>query len=350
MPVSLTVAFLPVYHNPYQHLLAKHLRVHGVETVFLKGLPSPQWLRTHRGRVQVLHYHWLSGLYLRGAATLPGLAAFLHRFHLARKLGYKIVWTAHNILPHKYPWLPIHAPIRRLFMRQAAAVIAHCEYGRAELLRRFPRNGPVYVVPHGSYRGVHPITESRSQARAALGIAPEQFVYLMAGNISPYKGVDRFWETFQRFAAPDDVALIAGRNRAPNLVRRLQNDPDPRLRLYPGFIDDEHMQRYLQAADVAVFAFEEILTSGSVILALSYGLPVITPALGCLPELVTPEAGWLYPPGDRTALGETLRRAKEADLSPMRATALRLTDALDWGPIAARTAEVYRHIIATPAQ
>ena len=40
-----------------------------------------------------------------------------------------------------------------------------------------------------------------------------------------------------------------------------------------------------------VLPFSDVLTSGSAILALSLGRPVIAPALGCLPELISDRFG-----------------------------------------------------------
>jgi glycosyltransferase involved in cell wall biosynthesis len=348
LPDGLSVAFLPVYHNPYQHLLTAELERLGLCVEHLASLPSARWLVRNRNRVRVLHLHWLYGLYMRHLLTPLQLLAFLSRFHLARWLGYKIVWTVHKILPHRQPFPPMHGWIRRLVMRRSAAVIAHCEYGRREILRLFPSEVPVHVVPHGNYAGIHPVTVSRAQARAALGIDPSSFVYTLLGNISPYKGVRSFVESFWDCAGPDDVAVIAGRNRAPDLVEWLQAlaATDPRLHLHPGFIADDEMQRYLRAADVAVFCFREVLTSGSVILAMTYGLPVVAPERGCLPELVTPEAGLLYDPDDPAALGRSLRRIKTLDVVQMGAEARRIADALRWEDIAQRTAAIYRECLA----
>ena len=344
----LTVALLPVYRNPYQHLLTAALTRHDVQVLHLKTMPSAAWLRREQGRVQVLHLHWLYGLYMNRYRTPLTWPRFLAHFALARRLGYRIVWTAHNILPHRMPFPPIHLIARRLVMAQADAVIAHCEYGREELLRRFPRRGPVYVIPHGNYDGVHPVSVTRTAARAVLHIEPNRFVYLMLGNIAPYKGIERFVETFQAQAGPEEMALIAGRNRFPPLVQRLERmaSADPRLQVFPRFITDDDMQHFLRAADVAIFCFENILTSGSVILAMTYGLPVIAPAMGCLPELVTPEAGILYDPADPHALGEALRRIKGMDTARMGEAAHKIAAALRWDDIARRTAGVYRECLA----
>jgi glycosyltransferase involved in cell wall biosynthesis len=343
---NLSVAFAPVYHNPYQHLLTAALQKQNVTVHHLDGMPDLRWLRAHQGRIQILHLHWLYGLYMRHLLTPARYAAFLARFHYARRLGYKIVWTAHNILPHRMPFPPMHHYVRRLMMRQAEAVIVHCEYGRSQLLVRFPRQKPIHVIPHGNYEGVHPLTMTRQEARAQLGVGADQFVYLFLGNLSVYKGIARFITAFRAMAGPEDVALIAGRNRAPKLVARLQEEAerDGRFHVYPGFIPEERMQRYLLAGDAMVFAFDKILTSGSVILGMTYGLPIVAPALGCLPELVSAEAGILYDAAEEGALAAAMAEIKQRNTAVMGQAGQQIASQLDWDDIAAQTAAIYRQV------
>lgn len=345
----MNVAFLPVYPNPYQRLLRDALRPQGVAVEFLERLPSAGWLRARRDEIDILHYHWLYGLYMARLRTPFQVAEFVARFRLARRLGYPVVWTAHNVMPHRPALWPLHAAIRRLMMREADAVIVHCEAGRRELLDRFSRRGPVHVVPVGHYRAVYPVTATRSEARAALGLASASFVYLALGNIDAYKGLARFVEAFRRVAGDGDVALIAGRNRDAALVRRLEQAAaaDPRIRLRASFIPDDEMQLYLLAADVLVAPFEHVLTSSSVIVGLSFALPVIAPDLGCLPELINADAGLIYEAGNTDALSQALIDIKQRDLAAMSAAAQTVADRLGWDEIGRLTASIYEACLAT---
>lgn len=346
--MELIAAFLPVYKNPYQHLLTSALRDCGVIVEHLDTMPGANWLLRERYRVQVLHLHWLYGLYMSRLTTPLRYASFLGRLNLAKRLGYRIVWTAHNILPHRQPFPPMHHWARRFVMDWADAVISHCQYGRSELLRLFPSQTPVYVVPHGNYAGVHAMTLSRVAARESLAIAEGAFVYLLLGNISPYKGIDDFIDAFRSVAAADDVALIAGRNRDPGLVTKLQalSAEDGRIRVHAGFIAEDAMQHYVRAADVMVASFKAVLTSGSVILGMTYGLPIVAPARGCLPELVTPGSGILYDPEDDAALGHALLDVKARDTMRMGVAASEIASALSWDQIARQTADIYRQCCA----
>jgi glycosyltransferase involved in cell wall biosynthesis len=75
---------------------------------------------------------------------------------------------------------------------------------------------------------------------------------------------------------------------------------------------------------------------------LSYGLPVIVPRLGCLPELVTGESGIIYDPHRPTALAEALREIKGRNVQAMGAAARAVAAQFSWAAIAQQTAGIYR--------
>jgi beta-1,4-mannosyltransferase len=188
------------------------------------------------------------------------------------------------------------------------------------------------------------VTFSLNNDRSSLIIHMYQFVFLMIVNNPTYKIIENFINISQKIASDDDLAIIAGRNRAPKLVKSLNKiaKSDPRIRIYSGYFPEEEMQQYLLAGDVAVFAFNEILTSGTVILCISYGLPVIAPKLGCLPELITPDAGILYSPGDTLSFARGLKSIKVADLIKMKSAAEIIAHKLQWYDIAQKTKSVYQ--------
>lgn len=344
----MNVAFLPVYPNPYQTLLRDALAIAGVSVDMLDTLPSGQWLREHRRRVHILHYHWLSGLYMRRFLTPIQVAKFINHIRDARALDYGIVWTAHNILPHRPIFLPVDKAIRRLMMREADAVIAHCEFGRRELLSRFPRSGPLAVIPHGHHRDVYPDTIPRAAARRQLDVGADPFVYLALGNITAYKGLDDLISAFKKVAGERDMLIIAGRNRSERVVSQLMKAAagDGRIRIRANYIPVEEMQVYFRSADVMVAPFKQVLTSSSVIAGLTFDLPQVVPALGCLPELVTPDAGIIYDAKHPGGLENALVNIKQRDQNQMRAAARRITDGMNWDNIGRLTADVYRECLA----
>jgi glycosyltransferase involved in cell wall biosynthesis len=64
---------------------------------------------------------------------------------------------------------------------------------------------------------------------------------------------------------------------------------------------------FMRTLDVFVLPSFAEGTSKSVIEAMSHGLPIITTTVGGLPDLLTPSAGILIPPGDSAALADAMQ-------------------------------------------
>jgi glycosyltransferase involved in cell wall biosynthesis len=87
------------------------------------------------------------------------------------------------------------------------------------------------------------------------------------------------------------------------------NDCSSHIHLAPRFITDEEVQNYLRAADIMALAYEDVpMNPGSVILAMSFGLPVVCVAEGSVPEILGP-CLFPYRRGDGTDQARALHAA-----------------------------------------
>ena len=87
-----------------------------------------------------------------------------------RELGYKIVWTGHNIYPHNRLHRSIDHEFRLEICRLADAVIAHCPVNAQGLKERFGRTRRVFVIPHGHFIDVYRTDFTRGDARRELEV------------------------------------------------------------------------------------------------------------------------------------------------------------------------------------
>lgn len=310
------VVHLPVYHdNAYQPMLMEAQAAQGLHVI--DGGGGGNFLRTavRDWRPDVVHVHWLHPYLLRWSVLGSWLRGtrFLMEIALLRRRGAKIIWTVHNLANHDQLHPRIELLLTRRFVRLCDAVITHGEAASELARERFqiPSSVPIESVPFPHYADRYPNTTDRSTTRAALGLTNTQFVVTFLGRVEPYKQVTELVDSFRQ-AAPDDACLlIAGRASDPAYAEeicRRAND-DNRVRLILDFIPDDKVQLYLNAADIIACPSTGILTSSSVLLAFSFGRPVIAPSQGCIPEAVG-EAGFLYDTDhDCNALVAALSRA-----------------------------------------
>lgn len=344
---------VPAQSNPYGELLAEAVRAQGVEVVFGDGprrfpvLPLVlAWLRA--GRPDVLHLHW-THRYLR---RYPWGRTFAARrtaseLRLLRRLGVRVVWTVHNVGVHDGARDREERLAHAAIAAASDAIICHCDAARLLAADAFRLDGPtrarMHVVAHGNYVGAYPDAFDRATAREALGLAPDDVVFLFLGQVRRYKGVEDLVEAFRGVRRDDIRLVVAGRLDQPSLGQALEGQAalDARVMLVPGEVPDDRMQVFLRAADVLVLPYRDVLTSGSAILGMTFGLPVVAPRIGCLPETLE-GCSILYDANEPQGLRSALETALASDLRALGERAAAAAAELPWGPIGARTAALYR--------
>lgn len=78
---------------------------------------------------------------------------------------------------------------------------------------------------------------------------------------------------------------------------------------------------------------------------MSFGKPVIAPAIGCVSDILDEKVSFLYHTGEKGLL-EAMQKALNADLPKLGKHNFELAKQLDWGDIAKKTCEVYRECFA----
>ena len=336
-------------NNPYGSLLCEALEQRGVGVEFSMTYDE-NYLRENRGRIDVIHLNWPHYVYYHDDAEIMTrqMRQFVRWMQLARSLGYKLVWTAHNLYPHNRTHQELDQECRLEICRLATAIIVHCQAAADDLAQFFGRSDRVFVIPHGHFLGIYTLPFTRSEARTRLGIPASGFVYATLGNVRPYKGIEALIDTFRQLPMADAwLAISGGSKDAAYLesIRRLAGD-QPRivLRLSCPRPSNNDFLGVLQAADVVVQPYVEATTSGVLTLALSSSRAVIGPALGCLPDMVTPATGILYNPTEDGALDRAMIAIRGYDLAEAGRAALRRLSSprFNWDEIARLTIGAYK--------
>jgi beta-1,4-mannosyltransferase len=334
--------------NPYGGLLAQGLATVGVELVAGHAEEFTEaWLYENRRQVDVLHLNWPHYMYHSDDLTdrVTRATALVSNLALARSLGYKVVWTVHNLYPHESAHFSLDRLVRLALTHLATAVITHCHHARSLVQQHFHRSENLFVIPHGHFIDAYPNTLSRAAARQQLGIGDDHFVYLFFGNVRPYKGLDQLLETFLALPGEANTLLLAAKvyNEYGDRFVAQARQADARILVHPSrFFANEEFQLFFNAADVGVFPFVDVLTSGSTITALSFGLPVIVPAVGCLPELVDAEVGIVYDQQQPGALQAAMHTIRQRDQKELGRRAYERAKGLDWQSIAHQTLAAYQ--------
>lgn len=330
--------------NPYNRLLYEAMQAQGVEVEEF----APE--RMVKERYDVWHMHWPDDWLSESdpwRAVRRGLG-LLMLMAWARLRGTRIVWTVHNLGPHESYYPALERVFWPLFLRQIDGFISLSMHGKAAAERAFPplQHVPGFVVPHGHYRTAYPNEMDRAEARAALDLDPDVPVLLYVGRIRAYKNVPHLVRTFRAMERDDVRLLVAGNPVSDTLRKAIEAaaEADGRIQLALRFIPDGAMQLYLNAADLVVLPYRDILHSGSALLALSFDRPVMVPDRGAMEELqghVGP--GWVHT-YDGPLTPERLEEGLAWALDTPRPDRVPL-DTRDWNVLARQTVDAYRTVL-----
>ena len=344
--------------NPYVRLLARGVKAvlpsAHIEHSYFLSLP---WLLRHLRRVDLLHIHWIEHLYLAPKAhqRRKGFLSVAAALLVARLWGLKIVYTVHNVNQHEGRSPILNELANRLIFRLAHAVHVHDPSVAHVVAQKYGRRENVVVIPHGSYIGAYPDHTTREGARAFLrakGIPVDEdaFLFLSLGQVRPYKGLELLIDAFRRIDSPRGQLLIVGKAEDPAYADHLRQliRGHPRIITHLTYVPDEELQYFFRAADVCVFPYKRITTSGAALLAFSFDCPIIAPALGPFIELASGGRGLLYPPGDGERLRRTLEAALEGALDGARERVRAYTRTLNWQHLGRHHAHLYERVLCRP--
>jgi glycosyltransferase involved in cell wall biosynthesis len=249
---------------------------------------------------EALHY----ALVAKGAAAVEELRAVMEDFrpdlvHSFRDIVNRWVWRALGRLSFRPAWLmsvrgrpvlPADLAWARVMYRRAFRVAVN-SLGVASTLERWAAIPPerIAIVPNLIDEAAFspPSSEERAAARAALGLPPRAFTWVLPGRLSWVKNqlglLGALWLMRRRRTLPDDaVVVLAGRAR----------DPLPSA-LVPRLVRLLGLGRHVRLMD-AVKAPRALYAAADALVLSSFaeGMPnvVLEAHLSELPVVVTPEA------------------------------------------------------------
>lgn len=337
-PAPLSIIAFPRDGDPYTECFYGALEPLGVEV--REGVFSGMWLLRNLRNIDYVHLHWPSYFYnvWPRRRCLSQFGLFLFLLALARWRGARVLWTVHNLYPHETCAVPLLDTLARwVLVRATTRFLLHGASAEADFRRAFPAgSGRTTLIGIGAFPVPHSNTVDRSAARAHFGLAGDDFVFLFFGNCRPYKNLEGLVRAFQELPG-HPVLIIAGRfldEDYESTIRTLVEQSRSRIIFRSGFVPDEQVQVYMQASDVVVAPYLDCLSSGTASLALSFGLPLIGPALGSLRDLIIDGCGILYSPSRSDGLRDAMLAARNMRFD--RSRILAQVAAQDWS-VSART-------------
>lgn len=200
----------------------------------------------------------------------------------------KIVFTAHNILPHdtgdKYEKIYIK------IYNSVDGIIVHGERTRQKIVDLFHvKPEKVRIIPHGFL--------PRKENSARCMEQSNRLTFSLIGSLTKYKGVDLLldaWTSSAMLSSSDNCQLIIAGSGKMDCLPDAENCKS--IRIINKFLSDEELDEIVKQTDVAVLPYREISQSGVLLTMLAAHIPVIVSDVGDITQpFEIAQCGWILP-------------------------------------------------------
>lgn len=276
MKVLAFPAFKNKKSNPYNYLLYK-----GIKGADISEFSFSEALKLN---YDVIHIHWpewyLNSNFLVKAFFYSSALIFVLSF--SKLFGKKIIWTVHNLKPHKVKYKVLNRLFWKLYTPLVDGIVSLSNTNEIVATEHFslPKKIKKTVVYHGLYSKIYENESSKYEARNRLGICKDKRVFLFLGQIKKYKNLTELITIFNESdKLKDDVLLIAGKFESESYYQEIltHKGSNENINIYNKFIDDSDLQYFFNASDLSILPFKEIFNSGSALLSITFNTPVILP-------------------------------------------------------------------------
>ena len=338
------VLMSPKFTNPYQQLLKENLESVGAEVT----LCNLDWFFLFDPSVRsanVIHLHWLHVFYRKRKARAPLFAAlfFIFQMFILKYVCKKrIVWTCHNLKDHenKYPLADHFCSYRMAHL--ADSIIVHSDIAAKRVSECYGVDSScLKVIPHGNYIDYYERCANAHDSGAYK--SQSDLVFLFFGALRPYKGVEDVVSASARIGGANHDLWIYGKSLAADVDANIMalKSGQQHIVYRSGFFDEKNIRELFSCVDVVVLPMENILTSGSMVLAMSMGKACIAPKGSYAEGVLDSNGAFFYE--NRCEIDGVLQEviASKERLAEMGNYNYQRARGFDWLDIAARTCVVY---------
>lgn len=221
--------------------------------------------------------------------------------------SWPILTTVHDVRLHPGDVSSSRVPrfLINSLVRQSDAIVVHGEGLRRDALKVLPvKLDRAFVFPHPPLWHYRNVAQNRGFYKRADGV----FRVLFFGRIYEYKGLRYLLQAapLLKKAVPHLRIIIAGAGDDFAKCRDLVYDPAC-IEVHNEFIPTDQAARLFCEADVLALPYIEASQSGVLMIAMTFGLPVVATDVGEIADTIKSTGmGLLVPPRNAAALANAL--------------------------------------------
>lgn len=308
-------------------------------------------------------FNFLKGINrsLKDARVNGAKVAHMHLFHttfleyfslkLSKLYGFKTVVTVHDVTSFSGNSSKFLA---KGIYNSSNMIIVHNHVSKKAIVGNSSVELKIRIIPHGNYTDYVNTSLTKGQAKEKLGIKGDGPFLLFWGQIKEVKGLDILLnalpDVIKKF--PSLCLIIAGKVWKDDFAKYQfiinKNDIGCNIIANIRYIPDELVNYYYGIADMVVLPYRKIYQSGVLLMAMSYGVPVLVSDIEGMTEIVQDNVnGFVFRQGDACHLSEMLieilgNPIRMMEVGKMGYETVKIRHC--WDDIGIKTAQVYEEI------
>lgn len=236
----------------------------------------------------LLHYHWLE---FQSITSFIGILLKWTFIHIYRLRGGTLIWTVHNLHPHRGKWLSQNHALSRRMCKISKHILIHCNEVANQVMETYQADqNQIRVIAHPMY----PLQRiPKEQALLAFDAQMQEKLntdtptLLFYGQVSSYKQITKTVKSILNTSVSCNI-LVAGRIMKDgvdeaNQLQKLAEEHASILLFLNSQSDDETVALF-SLSDAVILNYRAILDSGVFHLARSLETPIIARSIGCFKE------------------------------------------------------------------
>lgn len=272
-------------------------------------------------------------------------------FLAARPFVRRVVFTAHNAVPHEHSiW---REALLHLWYRVPHRIIVLSNNVRNEIVKRFHiPSSKIDVIPHGSYValrssciGATPSDRVASIVEATKG----KLLIFQFGIIREYKGIDTLIEAARFLPGKPAWHVLVMGGGPPELVSKYQEMAkdlhlEGNVTIIREFLSNEDLAILAERADILSFPYVDISQSGALMLGISFGKPSVCTDIPGFREYLNQDEALFFPAHKPALLAErlmSLLQSSEKREQIGKAAWCAANERYSWGAVAGQYLDSY---------
>jgi glycosyltransferase involved in cell wall biosynthesis len=270
------------------------------------------------GSIRSILHARLSGISILHFHIFYVNSLVLFNILFAKLFFAKVVLTIHDV--NSFDTNNKYSLASRLVYKIADLILTHNQFSKKEILKINPRlNKIIRVVPHGNYSPFINVLKDKEKSKSYLNLPNDKTVLLFFGMIKKVKGLDVLLRSFSQIVRdhPNTLLVIAGKLWRNNFKVYQQiidaNNLSNNVVVHSKFIAHDDVKHYYCASDLVILPYKKIYQSGVLMMALSYGRPVLVSDIPPFKEIITDDVnGFFFSSEDVKSLTTKLNKILSA--------------------------------------